>query len=177
MVEVDTREFKRRVESLARAMPGILRGVGEELQYMFQAFAEEHFTEGGDGPNTGRKLRVQSGDLTRSLIPGQEGSLSKITVTPDGRLSVKIGSSLVYGRLHETGGFVRSKGRMHKYFFARFYETRDEFYLHAALAVLRDGGINIPARPWFSPAEEQMRRTGRKMAEQRIRKEFAKAFR
>lgn len=176
MIEADAKEFRRKIDRLASRMPGILRTVGEEMQYAFQAFAEEHFTEGGDGPNTGDKLRVQSGDLTRSLIPGQDGSISSLVVTPDGRLKLRIGTALIYGRIHETGGFIESKGAMHKYFWARYYETGDEHFKWGALAVERDGGINIPARPWFSPAEEEMRRTGKRLIERRVRQLIIKAM-
>jgi hypothetical protein len=59
--------------------------------------------------------------------------------------------------VQEFGGFIASKGNMHKYFWAKFAETKQPYFKNIALSVKKKGGVNIPARPYFNPAVDRLR--------------------
>jgi len=61
---------------------------------------------------------------------------------------------------HEKGGFIPNKGRMHKFFWAAWYASKNEFFKIMALAARKNKGINIPARPHFEPAINEYAESG-----------------
>lgn len=155
---VSTRGFDRQITALERALPSYLEDLGEELQHVFHAFVEESFQlSGGGGQNTSDRLRVQTGALTRSFIPRQPGNATVLTTT-GGVLRMSIGTSVAYARIHEEGGFVKSKGKMAGYMMARYIETRDEKWLYMSLSVKKKGGVMIRPRPYMAPASQELQR-------------------
>lgn len=99
--------------------------------------------------NNTKFLFDRSGDLYRSLQTGDVNNITNINYRPDG-IAIEYGTKIPYGEVHEKGMFIESKGKMHKYFFAKYYETLNENYKFVAFSVLRNGGVNIPKRPFFS---------------------------
>ena len=56
--------------------------------------------------------------------------------------------------MHENGAFIISKGHMHEYFWAKYYESNEgnKYYKNMALHVMKFKSSVIPKRPFFNPA-------------------------
>lgn len=135
-------------------------------------------------------LRTATGRLFKSFqVKGQKSASSDgifdIKIDDKGVL-ITIGTKLEYAALHEFGGtvpahFVKSKGHMHKYFWAKYYATHEEKFKWAALKVLKHGGINIkavtmPARPFFFKAVKQFETQGMQTILQHLATEVLQAM-
>lgn len=94
------------------------------------------------------KLNVRSGKLSKSLVPNNENNIFKMNYQ-NGKLKVEFGSSLPYAKIHEEGGFIKTKGKMEGWFWYRYAKTGNPFMRIMALAVRKNGGVNIPERPYF----------------------------
>jgi phage gpG-like protein len=120
------------------------------------------------------QLRTASGRLFRSFLvvngkPKTADGIFELAVTEEG-VTMIIGSKVEYAAIHEYGGtipahFVKSNGRMHRYFWARYYATGDKKYMYTALKVLKHGGLNIKAitmrkRSYLAPAMIQFESVG-----------------
>lgn len=178
-MSVDTSGFEQRIKRVEQETRDGLQSFADEAMYLFQGFVEESFEEGSaaEGKFSGSKnLHVNSGALTRSYIPGQPGNVSAIKVEANGRLTFTVGTTLVYARIHEEGGFVRSKGKMEKFFWAMYMQTRREFYRIMALSVRKKGGVQMPARPFHAPAVKAMQTDGKRILLQRLSRLLAMAF-
>lgn len=178
-MSVDLSGFEDRIKRIEREIRDGLQSFADEAIFLFQGFVEESFNEGslGEGEFSGSdKLHVNSGELTRSYIPGQTGNVSEIKVSANGRLEFRVGTTLVYARIHEEGAFIRSKGKMEKFFWARYMETRREFYRIMALSVRKKGGVQIPARPFHAPAVTAMQSAGRQILLKRLSRLLRMSF-
>lgn len=155
---LDGNEFEKRIKRIQQKLPETLASIAESLQFQMQALVEEGYHQGSpSGPGgSGSKLYVRSGRLTRSWIPGQPGNVSSVETTADGRMKMELGTTVVYARIHEEGGFIKSRGKMERYFMARYMETNNEFFLALSLHVKKHGGVTIPARPTIRPAIERL---------------------
>jgi phage gpG-like protein len=111
-------------------------------------------------PSTSSKLAINSGNLFRSFSKGQPGNVFRVLQNGD-NFEAEYGSDLPYARVQEFGGFIASKGNMHKYFWAKFAETKQPYFKNIALSVQKKGGVRIPARPYFNPAVEKLRNDGK----------------
>jgi phage gpG-like protein len=148
----------------SEALKGILRPVIlkslERMPFVMQAYigANMEFRGAADriAPSTSSKLAINSGNLFRSFTKGQPGNVFRVSQEGD-NFEVEYGSDLPYARVQEFGGFIASKGNMHKYFWAKFAETKQPYFKNIALSVKKKGGVNIPARPYFNPAVDRLR--------------------
>ena len=105
-------------------------------------------------PSTSSKLAINTGALFRSFTKGQPGNVYK--VTQQGSIfELDYGSDLPYAKIQEYGGFIMSKGNMHKYFWAKYAESKQPYFRNIALSVQKKGGVKIPARPYFRPAVQK----------------------
>ena len=111
-------------------------------------------------PSTNARLEINTGNLFRSFARGGVGNIYKVNVS-GGLYELEYGSSLPYARIHEYGGFIESKGNMHKYFWARFAETKNTYFRNLALHVQKKGGVAIPKRPYFAPALQRFKTSGK----------------
>lgn len=107
-------------------------------------------------PSTSTKLAINTGKLFRSFARGSEGNVYRVQES-SGNFELEYGSDLPYARIQETGGFIKSKGKMEGYFWARYKETGVAYFRNIAIKVRRVGGVNIPARPYFAPALQRFR--------------------
>lgn len=129
--------------------PFVMQGyIGREME--FRGKAERI------APSTSTKLATYSGALFRSFSRGADGNIYKVN-NNGGIFELEYGSSLPYAKIQEYGGFIKSKGNMHKYFWARFAETKIPYFKNLALHVKKAGGVTIPARPYFNPAVEKFK--------------------
>ncbi len=107
--------------------------------------------------STSNKLGVRTGEYKKSFLQNNPNSNTKVNYS-DASYSVTFGTKL--RRLHESGGFIASKGNMHKFFFARYAETKNEFFKIVALSVLKKGGVKVQKREHFTPAMNDFNATG-----------------
>ena len=162
-------DYDDKVKALEQQLPGWLKSFGQEAGValqgyigaeMGQAATSGSWKSGASGNafpskettwSNSRQLRVKSGRLLRSFKEGDPYSLTKIQASGN-KLDVTVGSGLPYASIHEDGGFIKSKGRMPRWFWAKFYESRNPFYRVMALSVMKRGGVNIRARAYFRTA-------------------------
>ena len=145
-------------------LKGILRPIINDqllrFPFVMQAFIGTQMERSGlktrIAPSTSTKVAINTGKLFRSFARGSEGNVYKVTES-GGIFELEYGSDLPYARIQETGGFIRSKGKMEGYFWARYRETGVAYFRNIALKVRRVGGVQIPARPYFAPAVQRFR--------------------
>lgn len=160
-----------RILRLQRNLQKTLAEFADEVRFYFQAYVEESFEETSQAPYTlsgSDKLHVNSGALTRSYIPGQPGNINQISVI-GGRMQLRVGTSLIYAKIHEYGGFIKSKGKMAAWFWYEYYRTTEEFFRNMALHVEKYGGVTIPKRSYHRPAVRRIQTEGKKILVERLR--------
>lgn len=165
---VNSSGLSARLPRIRAAIADALQSYADEVPYLLSAYIEENWHESGGGePNLTDKLYVRSGKLARSYIPGQPGNLSEVKMEP-GKVRVRFGTTLVYASVHEYGGFIKSKGRMHKALWAKYYKTGNPFFKFAALSVEKKGGVRIKARPFHRKAVRTLATEGKERIMRRI---------
>lgn len=137
--------------------------------FVMQAFIGSQMVNTGlksrIAPSTNARLEINTGNLFRSFSRGGVGNIYKVNVS--GNLyELEYGSSLPYARIHEYGGFIESKGNMHKYFWARYFATNSKYFKFLALHTTRtknnpNPGVRIPKRPYFAPALQKFKTSGK----------------
>ena len=145
-------------------LQGILRPIINDqllrFPFVMQAFIGTQMERSGlkerIAPSTSTKLAINTGKLFRSFARGSEGNVYRVQES-SGNFELEYGSDLPYARIQETGGFIKSKGKMEGYFWARYKETGVAYFRNIAIKVRRVGGGNIPARPYFAPALQRFR--------------------
>jgi len=145
-------------------LQGILRPIINDqllrFPFVMQAFIGTQMERSGlkerIAPSTSTKLAINTGKLFRSFARGSEGNVYRVQES-SGNFELEYGSDLPYARIQETGGFIKSKGKMEGYFWARYKETGVAYFRNIAIKVRRVGGVNIPARPYFAPALQRFR--------------------
>jgi len=78
---------------------------------------------------------------------------------------------------HEKGGFIPNKGKMHKFFWACWFASKNNYFKIMALASKKNKGINIPARPHFEPAVDSYAQTGAEKNLMNLLMEIERAWR
>ena len=90
----------------------------------------------GDG-----HILVASGDLRKSIRSRSDES------------SITFYSDLAYAGIHNEGGEIKVTARMKRFFWHKYYETKDEFW--KAMALMKEGKtIKIPRRQFLGMAPE-----------------------
>jgi len=134
-----------------QAYIGAEMGAGKVSQSYLEGGATA-FPKSEETWSSGSRLKLKSGRLLQSFNPKSPDSLSGMTGSYKNKLKYNIGSGLIYAGIQESGGFIKSKGRMHKYFWAMYAKYNNPFHKIMALSVKKKGGVNIKARPYFNPA-------------------------
>jgi len=145
------REFPEHLKGAIKKMPFVLQGyIGAEMD-----FREQQRDSVAFAPSSSAKLQTGKGTLFKSFAPKDKNNIYEERA--DG---FTVGSKLPYARIQEEGGFIKTKGKMASYFWARFFATGSPYYKNLALAVRKNGGVNIKARPYFKPAEKKFENEG-----------------
>lgn len=137
----------------------IIKGAVQRASYRMIIFLTERMGKDSgsaydynvSAPSNSSKLNIMTGNLLRSFQPRNRQNISTVEYS-NGVANWLFGSKLVYASVHEKGGFIQSKGKMHKYFWAKYYESKNPYFKNLALGVKKRGGINIKARPYFAEA-------------------------
>ena len=123
-------------------------------------------------PNRTDKLRIQSGRLSRAVKGGIDRE-STTTISFDGKiLTYRRDINVEYAAIHEFGGeiVVPITARMRRFFWARFKATGEDKWKWMALTKKREFRITMPARPYLSPAMDDMSPTITVMIQKRFDK-------
>lgn len=119
------------------------------------------------------KLSSVSGKLFQSFIKGNTNNIFRVKGDKDS-LELEYGTKLIYARIHEEGGFIKSKGKMQWFAAAQYKETKSPFWAKITGAIIRDGGINMPKRAYFKPAVKDWEANGKPEFKKRIVTEIVK---
>lgn len=158
-------------------LPGLLKGFRNELFDLWFMELGENMTETGKiaeseqtwSPSS--KLRSISGTLKGSFMPPQKTekgfkpnkySLTKLS-SDDKSITMSIASAAPYASVHERGMFIKSKGKMHTFFWAMYFKTKNKFYKIMALSVLKRGGVRIKKRPYFKKTNQAFENSQEKL--------------
>lgn len=106
--------------------------------------------------NNTKHLRFGSGALLNSFFKTKNLNYS------NGLYTGELKSDLPYARIHEYGGFIKSKTKFSMFggLMKMFNSTGNEAYKYMALSVLKNNGMNIPARPYFNPFIKEFNEKG-----------------
>lgn len=119
-------------------------------------------------PSTNTKLEINTGKLFRSFSRGSIGNIHKVSVN-GGLYQLEYGSNLPYAKIHEYGGVIKAIKKvssvkrkketyaMAQFFWAKFAQTKQNYFKHLALHVENKGGVTIPKRPYFEPALQRFK--------------------
>lgn len=94
-------------EDVLRISKEVMQTIPDALEvYYNENFGEDTLGVKPREPNTGDRLRVVSGRLSRATAKGEEGNVTKISADADG-ITIESGidlSVVPYARIHELGG-------------------------------------------------------------------------
>ena len=124
------------VNKISELLKDTAEQVPEEATFFISKYLKFGDKNRGFGKNNTKFLYDKTGNLYRSLQNGDVNNITNINYRPDG-ISIEYGTKIPYAEVHEKGMFVKSKGRMHKYFFAKYYETLNADYKFIAFSVLK----------------------------------------
>ncbi len=165
-------DFTAKAEALINEIPNWLKDMGQRGAVAMQGFigaemgvadVSESYKQGKSNTafnpaeetwSNEKNLRVKGGRLLASFGKDSPDTLTKIE-NDKFSLNVTVGSKLPYANVHEEGMQIKSKGRMHKYFWAMYYKTSNPFFERMALSVMARGGVTILPRPYFKPAVKE----------------------
>ena len=148
------------ISQLENQLKPIINNELLRFPFVMQAFIGSQMVNTGlksrIAPSTNTRLEINTGNLFRSFSRGGVGNIHKVTIN-GGLYQLEYGSNLPYARIHEYGGFIESKGKMHKFFWRKFAETKNTYFRYLALHVKEKGGVTIPKRPYFAPALQKFK--------------------
>lgn len=100
-----------------------------------------------------KTLGIRTGSLYRSFGRNHPNSLTKVKFNND-NVSAVVGSTLPYAKIQNDGGFIKSKGRMHKWFFYQYKKHKNDFFKIMALSVIKRGGVKINETKYYDKTIE-----------------------
>ena len=133
----DLRKVVRRILSDIRVE------LGDEFDQNFerQGFFAEKWQRRKSPIRGDGHILVASGDLRKSIRSRSDES------------SITFYSDLAYAGIHNEGGEIKVTARMKRFFWHKYYETKDEFW--KAMALMKVGKtIKIPRRQFLGMAPE-----------------------
>lgn len=126
-----------------RILSDIRVELGDEFDQNFerQGFFAEKWQRRKSPMRGDGHILVASGDLRKSIRSRSDES------------SITFYSDLAYAGIHNEGGEIKVTARMKRFFWHKYYETKDEFW--KAMALMKEGKtIKIPRRQFLGMAPE-----------------------
>lgn len=137
------------LNNIKSRLPQVLNSIASEIGVELYKSIEEQFVK----ETTPTQLAVRTGQLLRSYKVGDSNNVFQ-TKQSNGKLDITYYSKLPYASLHEYGGKIQSKGKLHKFFWAMYYKFKQEKYKWMAFSAKKNGYITIPKRPYIAKALE-----------------------
>lgn len=140
-----------KVIAVIRAIPSIMTEAAQEISEDFAAYIDAQMQQSKIAPfsfNSSDRL------FSNSPVGGLADSFrtdSKVSVSGSG-VTGTLQSEKPYANIHNVGGFIASKGNMHRYFWAQYAKTKQQFFKIIALSVIKNGGVTIRKRAYFDNA-------------------------
>jgi len=170
-------------EEIENAIYGVISDSLQRFPAEMQVFIAKYLSNsGGYAGESSRatvfkaksaKLSSVSGKLFQSFIKGRPNNIYRVTGDKD-NLELEYGTNLIYARIHEEGGFIKSKGKMQWFTAFQYKQTKSPFWAKITGAIIRDGGIKIPKRAYFKPALKDWEASGKPEYKKRIVTEIVK---
>ncbi len=176
MATKSNKELELELKKLSKNIDKLFVQFGQKSLVSIQGFigAEMNFKSAPSDAtatwNDSDNLNIGSGNLFESFDP--KSSLNKKiskSVFKDGKLNITVGSPLIYARTQEEGEVILATPtvdkngsptyKMAQYFFAKWYESGNEFFKAMAIYVKANGFITVPPRPYLAPAIIQYKNT------------------
>lgn len=151
MENQNTDQFKKIIASYSRLKQDAPRIVGTIAVNFFRASFKNQgqkingtirpWSARGGSPSKrkGRKLLVDSGKLRRGIIVKQ-ATAGKVVIGVDAIVSP-------YAQLQNDGGEIEVTIKMRKFFWAMWFQTKDEFW--KGMAITKQKTIHVKARPFI----------------------------
>jgi hypothetical protein len=170
----------------AKANP-IVKAFLQRCELQLSAYIERFIDERGPSPDafsSSPNIGLQSGAISRALIPNQRGHIGRYDV-PTGEGLNRAPAGLVYGidpdvvrhaAAQEFGKRVTATPRMIGFFWARFIETGFEKWKWIALSAKKKGHIDIKERSYYRRGIEAFEREGLPKQQAKLRDELVAAF-
>ncbi len=171
-------DFNERYKEFKSLMPTLAKEYGFELLEILNKSLRKQFERKSDNPFSSygkNRLTKRTGKLLDSYEAKSPNTLSKVEYSSN-KLSVNWGSNLPHASIHERGGFIKSKGKMHLFFWAKFIETKNEIWKRIALSVRKNKGVKMPARGYFNAALSTFRDEYKDKFIQQKRSDLLKAW-
>lgn len=154
MLNVDIKVFKNITNNYDYILKKTLISVGDLIiSEANRAFRERKFN------NINWESTVLESKSTGKLVNSLKQYLSKD--------SIEIISDLLYSKIHNEGGKIKVTEKMKRFFWSRYYSTKNEFWKNAALTKKKE--IVIPKRMYLDITNDII-----KFSEQELIKNFNK---
>jgi len=144
-IKFDASKFQSYLKQLSKEMEVVMPMIGNTIvEYSHEAFQ----TKSWDG------VRWPSSSNTNTLV--ESGTLRRsVRLDSWDKDSCRIISDTPYSEIHNEGGIIEdTNGKMQSFAWAKFYSTEQEKWKWLALALRRDGYIEIPKRTFLSNSNE-----------------------
>lgn len=155
---IDDSGLQRKLDALEQRVPQALKSLVQQIPYILQPFVAEMLGDAGSRRDlssadfsSSSRLQTRSGDLLRSLIPGEKWNIWKVKPTSDG-IDLEMGTEAPYAAIQDEGGKIKGTERMIRFFWAAYSKSQNDFWRILALSVRSKGYIQIKARPYWGPA-------------------------
>jgi phage gpG-like protein len=171
-------DFNERYKEFKSLMPTLAKEYGFELLDLLNKSLRKQFERKSDNPFSSygkNRLTKRTGKLLDSYEAKSPNTLSKVEYSSN-KLSVNWGSNLPHASIHERGGFIKSKGKMHLFFWAKFYESKNEIWKRMALSAKKNKGVKMPARGYFTASLVTFRNEYKDKFIQQKRSDLLKAW-
>jgi len=158
--------LEQKIRKLQQRLPAILDGAAERLHDSLNDYIQTETDQKQRNPFTISKSKRIADQRTVDGLVGSFDKKSPDTLTDIKRVGAEIkgtfGTKVIYASVHEYGMFIKSKTKtsMFKGLMKKYYETKIDFYRGLAIKAREQGGIQIPARPYFEPAIKKFNSKG-----------------
>lgn len=104
----------------------------------------------GGYPSGSNKLRTNSGRLLDSLNVGSSENIFEVEIKND-KIVYEYGTKVPYALIQEEGGTIQPTEKMVKFFWAKYYSTKETYYRNLALRAKAGKSFRIKSRPFLNP--------------------------
>lgn len=146
------------IEKLRSSFAEIVKNAIQEHAYIRSGFIARFIESAGQSSriwfSNSKKLQMNSGRLYRSIIPNTPENINKVKFS-NNVFTWEFGSKVPYASVHELKrpARIKSKGKMHKFFWYKWRSTNMKMWLIMFYSVLAKGYVKVKRRPFIQPGD------------------------